>query len=137
MRSWAKKLNGQDDEIFVENRTMNHENDNINTVTRISNVFGKDNITKLIAGAAVGLALTMSVAMPGAASADSPLVSIPSTTAETLMGYSGIDRFDVLDYMAEPAPGDSVADITGWRCWWRRPGVFMLVTAKARVGARR
>ena len=62
--------------------TMNHENGNTNMVTGISNVFGKDNISKLIAGAAVGLALTLGVAMPGAASVDSPLVSISSSSVE-------------------------------------------------------
>ena len=60
---------------LMENRTMNHENDNINMVTRISNVFGKGNISKLITGAAVGFALTIGGAMPGAVRAETPLIS--------------------------------------------------------------
>ena len=54
---------------------MNHENDNINMVTRIANVFGKDNISKLITCAAVGLALTIGVAMPAAVRPETPLIS--------------------------------------------------------------
>ena len=45
--------------------TMNH----VNMVARISNFFRMENISKLIAGAAVGLALTIGVAMPGSTSA--------------------------------------------------------------------
>ena len=58
-----------------EEETMNHTNNNINMVSRISNVFRMENISKLIATAAVGLALTIGVAMPGSANADIPSVT--------------------------------------------------------------
>ena len=54
---------------MTEKGTMNHKN-NINMVSRFS---------KLIVGAAVGLALTIGVAMPGAANADLPAVSAPAS----------------------------------------------------------
>ena len=66
-----------------ENGKMNHENDNINMVTRISNVFGNDNISKLVAGAALGLALTIGVAMPGAVRADLPSIATSSSVSRS------------------------------------------------------
>ena len=83
--------------------TMNHENDNINMVTRISNVFGKDNISKLITGAAVGLALTMSVAMPGGASADSPLVSINTNSTGHVFDMDPLERSNLVSGTGFPA----------------------------------
>ena len=65
----------QNTNSILEEGTMNHTNNNINTVSRISNVFRMENISKLIATAAVGLALTIGVAMPGSANADIPSVT--------------------------------------------------------------
>ena len=63
-----------------EEGTMNHENNNINMVARISNAFRMGSISKMIGVAAIGLALTIGVAMPGAARADLPSVSGSTST---------------------------------------------------------
>ena len=61
---------------MTEDGTMNHANDNnITMVTRISNVLRMGSISKLAVTAAVGLALTIGIAMPGSASADIPSVT--------------------------------------------------------------
>ena len=65
----------------------------------------KDNNSKLIAGAAAGLALTLGEVMSGAASADAPLVSISSSSVDTDLRFRGL-------YQPKPAPSNSVADIT-------------------------
>ncbi len=62
-----------------EEGTMCPTNNNINMVARIANVFRMQNISKLVATAAVGLALTIGVAMPGTASADVPAVTNPGS----------------------------------------------------------
>ena len=64
---------------MTEEGTMNHTNDNINMVARISNAFRMGSMNKMIAAAAVGLALTIGVAMPGSASADVPSVTNPGS----------------------------------------------------------
>ena len=55
--------------------TMNHGNDNINLATRLSNVLRMGGISKFVAVAALGLTLTIGLAMPGAARADAPYIS--------------------------------------------------------------
>ncbi|MDA1129183.1 MAG: hypothetical protein O2913_10865 [Chloroflexi bacterium] len=58
---------------------MNHENNNINMGTRISSAFRTGRISKLIGTAAIGLALTIGVAMPSVARADLPSVTNPGS----------------------------------------------------------
>ena len=62
-----------------EDGTIRYRNDNIKMVTRLSNAFRLGNISKLIAGAALGLALPIGLAMPGAASTDVPSGSVSSS----------------------------------------------------------
>ena len=69
---------------IMEGGTMNHENNNINTVSRLSNGFGFGSISKFVAAAALGLALTIGLAMPGAARADSPAVTAFSSSVSDL-----------------------------------------------------
>ncbi|MCI0844529.1 MAG: hypothetical protein J4N87_04185 [Chloroflexi bacterium] len=69
----------------TEEGTMNNANDNINLVARISNVFRMENFSRLIAGGAVGLALTIGVAMPGPANADVPSVTNPGSYLTDVM----------------------------------------------------
>jgi len=73
------KMNGntasQDSNNMMEEGTMNHENNNMDMAARISSAFRMENVSKLVAAAAVGLALTIGVAMPGAAKADVPSVT--------------------------------------------------------------
>ena len=64
----------QNSNNMTEEGTMNHANNNINMVSRISNMLRMENISKVVATAAVGLALTIGVAMPGTAKADVPTV---------------------------------------------------------------
>ena len=65
----------QDTNNMTEEGTMNHGNNNINMASRLSKLFHMENISKLVATATVGLALTIGVAMPGTASADVPTVT--------------------------------------------------------------
>ena len=64
----------QDSSNMTEEGTMNHAANNIDLVSRLSNIFRTENISKLMATAAVGLALAIGVAMPSSASADVPTV---------------------------------------------------------------
>ena len=50
---------------ITEEGTMNHASNNINMVTRLSKGFRMSNIGKLVAGAALGLALTAAVVASG------------------------------------------------------------------------
>ncbi len=70
---------------MTEEGTMCHTNNNINLVSRISNVFRMENITKLVATAAVGLALTIGVVMPGSANADVP--TVPNVVSQPVSNY--------------------------------------------------
>ena len=56
------------------NQNMNYQNDSINWVNRFSNAFRIRNIGILVAGAALGLALTAGVAMSGPASVPGSVV---------------------------------------------------------------
>ena len=49
---------------IMEDGTMNHENNDINTVSRFSNAFRMGSISKLVAAAALGLALARGMAVP-------------------------------------------------------------------------
>ena len=69
---------------IMEDGTMNHENNDIITVSRLSNGFGFGSISKIVAAAALGLALTIGLAMPGTARADSPLITAFSTSVSDL-----------------------------------------------------
>ena len=60
---------------MTDEGTTNHTNNNIKMVARISNVFRMENISKLVATAAVGLALTIGLGMHSQASADNPSVT--------------------------------------------------------------
>ncbi len=74
----------QNTNITTEEGAMNHASNNINMVTRISNAFRMGSISKFAAGATLGLALTIGLAMPGSARADSPLVAVSSSSVSGL-----------------------------------------------------
>ena len=65
----------QNNNSKTEEGTMNHTDNNINMVSRISNVLRMGSISKMAVAAAFGLALTLGIAMPGSASADIPSVT--------------------------------------------------------------
>ena len=72
------RLAAKETNKIEKDATMKHGNDNIEMVTRLSNSFRIGNISKSIAGAAIGLVLIIGLAMPGAASADAPSGSVAS-----------------------------------------------------------
>ena len=65
---------------MMEEGTMKRENNNINMVTRSPNIVRMGSISKIIGTAVLGLALTVSLAMPGGARADVPAVSPTGST---------------------------------------------------------
>ena len=65
---------------MMEEGTMKRENNNINMVTRSPNIVRMGSISKIIGTAVLGLALTVSLAMPGGARADVPVVSSTSSS---------------------------------------------------------
>ncbi len=60
---------------MTEEGTMDHANNNINMVARMTSAFRMGSVSKVIAAAAVGLALTISIGMSGTANADVPSVT--------------------------------------------------------------
>ena len=89
--------------------TMNHANNNINMVSRLSNIFRTENISKLAATAAVGLALAIGVAMPSAASADVPTV----VNVGSQLAFNWNDDFSLV-YGTPDAPAKvKLASISG------------------------
>jgi hypothetical protein len=70
----------------TEEGTMNHTNNNINLVARISNAFRMENVSKLVATAAVGLALTIGVGMHSQASADN--LSVTNLGSQLASNYN-------------------------------------------------
>ncbi len=88
---------------MTEEGTMNHANDNINIVARISNAFRMGSISKFVAGATLGLALTIGLAMPGDARADSPLVSVSSSNLVNNLN----DDFSMVYGIPDNGPGRS------------------------------
>jgi hypothetical protein len=77
---------------MTEEGTMNHANNNINMVARISNAFRMGSMSQVIAAAAVGLALTISIGMSGTANADVPSV----TNIGSYLGYELNDDFSLV-----------------------------------------
>jgi len=76
---------------FMGDSKMNHASNNINLATRISDSFRGGSISKLIAGAAVGLVLTIGVAMPGAAQAN--VSSVSGSTSDPATNFDFGERF--------------------------------------------
>ena len=72
MNSTAENQNTNN---MTEEGTMNHANNNINMVARISSAFRMGSMSKMITAAAVGLALTIGIGMSGTANADVPSVT--------------------------------------------------------------
>ena len=77
---------------MTEEGTMNHANNNINMVARISNAFRMGSMSQVIAATAVGLALTISIGMSGTANADVPSV----TNIGSYLGYELNDDFSLV-----------------------------------------
>jgi len=86
---------------IMEDGTMNHENNNINMVARFSNAFRMGSISKFVAAATLGLALTIGLAMPGGARADSPLVTVSSSS----LFVSINDDFSMVYGIPDNGPG--------------------------------
>ena len=87
-----------------EDGTMNYENNNINTVTRFSNSFRMGRISKVVATAALGLALAIGLVTPGSALGDTPSVSsINNSVVENLN-----DDFSLLYGIPDNGPGRGI-----------------------------
>ena len=91
----------QNTNYITEEGTMNHASNNINMVTRISNAFRMGSISKFVAGATLGLALAIGLALPGAARADSPLVSVASSNISAMVN----DDFSMIYGIPDNGPG--------------------------------
>ena len=79
---------------IMGDEAMNRRDDNINLVTRFSNVLAAGRISKFVASAALGLTLIVGLAMPGVAMADTISISGSANSAIQPLSSQQPNTFD-------------------------------------------